>query len=50
MEIKIDDYGYLYLHDLETGEKRYILVDMPDSSYYGKLKLSDIEDVEVEDG
>lgn len=38
MRIEIDENGYLYIVNA-FGEKRYILVDVPGVSHYGKLKL-----------
>lgn len=43
MGIEIDENGYLYVFNYATGEKRYILVDMPNCSHYGKLKLGEAE-------
>lgn len=40
MRIEVDEYGYIYVI-MPNGEKRDILVDVPDSICYGKLKLGD---------
>lgn len=41
MRIEADENGYLYMLNLVTGEKRYILVDIPECSHYGKLILGE---------
>jgi len=38
MRLEIDEHGYIFLI-MPNGEKRYILVDVPNCSHYGKLKL-----------
>lgn len=38
MRLERDEYGYIFLI-MPNGEKRYLLVDVPNCSYYGKLKL-----------
>ena len=43
MGIETDESGYLFVFNYATGEKRYILVSMPNCSYYGKLKLGEPE-------
>lgn len=42
MKLEIDENGYFYLLDLATGKKRYILVDVPGCSHYGKLRLGGV--------
>lgn len=38
MRIEIDEYGYFYII-MPSGEKRYLLVDVPGCTHYGKLML-----------
>ena len=38
MRIETDEHGYFYII-MPSGEKRYLLVDVPGCNYYGKLKL-----------
>lgn len=38
MRIEIDERGYLYIIT-PSGEKRYLLVDVPGCTHYGKLML-----------
>ena len=38
MRLETDEHGYIYII-LPSGDKRYLLVDVPNCSYYGKLKL-----------
>jgi hypothetical protein len=38
MEIAADEHGYLYVI-MPSGEKLYILVDVPNCQHYGKLML-----------
>lgn len=38
MRIETDEHGYLYII-MPSGEKRYLLVDVPGCAYYGKLML-----------
>jgi len=40
MRLESDEHGYLYFVT-PSGEKRYILVDVPNCSHYGKLKLGE---------
>ena len=40
MRIEIDEHGYIYVIK-PNGEKRYILVDLPNCSHYGKLTLGE---------
>lgn len=40
MRLEIDEHGYLYLI-MPSGAKRYLLVDVPGCSYYGKLMMGD---------
>ena len=40
MRFEIDENGYIYLVT-PSGEKRYLLVDVPNCSHYGKLMLGD---------
>ena len=40
MRIEHDSNGYLYVLT-ESGQKRYILVDVPDSYHYGLLLLGE---------
>ena len=42
MRIEVDGNGYIFV-TMPSGEKRYILVDMPNCSHYGKLKLGETE-------
>ena len=42
MRIEADENGYIFV-TMPSGEKRYILVDMPNCSHYGKLKLGEPE-------
>ena len=43
MKIEIDEHGYIFVIT-PSGEKRYILVDVPNIPYYGKLKIGDKEE------
>lgn len=38
MRLESDEHGYLYFAT-PSGEKLYILVDVPNCQYYGKLIL-----------
>ena len=38
MRLEVDEHGYFYII-MPSGEKRYLLVDVPNCSYYGKLML-----------
>lgn len=38
MRLEIDEHGYIF-SIMPNGEKRYILVDVPNCSHYGKLIL-----------
>ena len=38
MRLETDEHGYFYII-MPSGEKRYLLVDVPESAYYGRLKL-----------
>lgn len=38
MRLEVDEHGYIYIV-MPSGEKRYLLVDVPNCSYYGKLML-----------
>lgn len=38
MKIEADEHGYLYVV-MPSGEKLYILVDVPNCQHYGKLIL-----------
>ncbi len=40
MRLEFDENGYIYFL-MANGEKRYILVDVPNCSNYGLLKLGD---------
>ena len=40
MRLESDEHGYLYFIT-PSGEKLYILVDVPNCSHYGKLKLGE---------
>ena len=40
MRIEVDEHGYIYII-MPSGEKRYLLADVPNCSHYGKLKLGD---------
>ena len=40
MRLEIDEHGYIFLI-MPNGEKRYLLVDVPNCSHYGKLKLGE---------
>lgn len=40
MRVESDEHGYLYVIT-PSGEKLHILVDVPNCSHYGKLKLSE---------
>ena len=42
MRIEVDESGYIFV-TMPSGKKRYILVDMPNCSHYGKLKLGEPE-------
>lgn len=42
MRLEIDEHGYIFLI-MPNGEKRYLLVDVPNCSHYGKLKLGEPE-------
>ncbi|MBO5967296.1 MAG: hypothetical protein J6S14_02225 [Clostridia bacterium] len=44
MKLEHDENGYLYMLNLATGEKRYVLVDVPGTSHFGLLKLGEPED------
>ena len=46
MRIEADENGYLYMLNLVTGEKRYILVDIPNCHHYGKLILEKTKESE----
>ena len=49
MRLEVDEHGYFYII-MPSGEKRYLLVDVPDYYHYGKLMLGDpIEEV-ADDG
>lgn len=43
MRLEQDENGYLYMLNLTTGEKRYIIVDVPGTSHFGLLKLGEPE-------
>lgn len=38
MRLEVDEHGYFYII-MPSGEKRYLLADVPNCSYYGKLML-----------
>ena len=38
MRLETDEHGYFYII-MPAGEKRYLLVDVPECAYYGKLML-----------
>ena len=38
MRLEVDEHGYFYIIT-PSGEKRYLLVDVPNCSNYGKLML-----------
>lgn len=40
MRIEVDENGYIYIIT-PSGDKRYLLVDVPNCSNYGKVKLDD---------
>lgn len=40
MRIEIDEHGYLYIIT-PSGEKRYLLVDVPGCTHYGMLMLGE---------
>ena len=44
MRIEVDEDGYIYLLDIQTGKRMYILVDVPNCSHYGKLFLGEVEE------
>ena len=44
MRIEADENGYIFV-TMPSGEKRYVIVDVPDTAYYGLLKLG--EPIEV---
>ena len=46
VHIKENESGYLFVV-MPNGEKRYILVDVPNTAHYGLLKLGEpIEEIE----
>ena len=40
MRIETDEHGFLYII-MPSGEKHYLLVDVPGCTHYGKLILGD---------
>jgi hypothetical protein len=40
MRLEVDENGYIYIVT-PSGAKRYLLVDVPGCSHYGKLMLGD---------
>ena len=38
MRLEVDEHGYFYII-MPSGEKRYLFVDVPNCSHYGKLML-----------
>lgn len=38
MRLEVDEHGYFYII-MPSGEKRYLLVDVPGVSHYGKLMI-----------
>lgn len=38
MRLEVDEHGCFYII-MPSGEKRYLLADVPNCSYYGKLML-----------
>ena len=44
MRIEADKNGYIFV-TMPNGEKRYVIVDVPNTAYYGLLKLG--EPIEV---
>ena len=48
MRLEVDEHGYFYIIML-SGEKRYLLVDVPNCPYYGKLMLGAPIKQEVDD-
>ena len=40
MRLETDENGYIYII-MPSGERRYLLVDVPECAYYGKLKLGE---------
>lgn len=47
MRIETDEHGYFYII-MPSGEKHYLLVDVPGCTYYGKLLLGGLIDEEGE--
>lgn len=41
MSLETDEHGYIYII-MPSGEKRYLLVDVPGCTHYGKLKLGEL--------
>ena len=42
MRLETDESGYIYVITYD-GKRRYILVDVPDCSHFGKLMLGEVE-------
>lgn len=40
MRLEVDEHGYIYII-MPSGDKRYLLVDVPNCSHYGKLLLGE---------
>ena len=45
LQLETDEHGYIRVVDSQ-GKRRYILVDMPDCPYYGKIKLEEGDEKE----